>query len=229
MQKLIRGILDFRKNVLPSRRDLFSRLAHGQAPDALLITCSDSRVAPNWFASTDPGDLFVVRNIGNLVPPCDARGQSSTDTSVAAAIEFSQANLAVRDIIVCGHSGCGAMHAIAHGVENLPKASGLRTWLANAERSLLCCSPGLQSHTGLSPEDVLSQKNVLQQVENLKTYPVIRDRLARGEVKLHAWWFNIAEAGVYTYDPRLGHFVLIDEARVQKLSEKETSPSTLVW
>jgi carbonic anhydrase len=210
MQKLIRGILDFRKNVLPARREMFARLAHGQAPDALFITCSDSRVAPNWFASTDPGDLFVIRNVGNLVPPCNLEGQAETETSVAAAIEFSQTALAIRDIVVCGHSGCGAIHALAQGVDKLPK-SNLKTWLSAAERSLRRYSPGLQSNPKLSSEDVLSQQNVLQQVENLKTYPQIRERVAKGELTLHAWWFDIADAGVYAYDERAGQFVLIED------------------
>src|SRR3954470_19584993 len=128
MKKLIRGILDFRKNVLPARREMFARLADGQAPDVLFITCSDSRVAPNWFASTDPGDLFVIRNIGNLVPPCDLDGHAHGETSVAAAVEFSQTTLSVKDIVVCGHSGCGAMQAIVGGLDKLP-SSNLKRWL----------------------------------------------------------------------------------------------------
>jgi carbonic anhydrase len=211
MEKLLRGILDFRKNVLPGRREMFAKLAVGQAPDVLFITCSDSRVAPNWFASTDPGDLFVVRNVGNLVPPCDLEGRAQVDGSVAAAIEFAQSALAVRDIIVCGHSGCGAIHALACGLDKLP-ASNLKRWLAAAERSLGRYSPGLQKDSKLSAEDVLSQKNVLQQIENLKTYPQIREKFAKGEIRLHAWWFSIAEAGVYAYDERAGQFMLIEES-----------------
>jgi carbonic anhydrase len=217
MQKLIRGILDFRKNLLPARREMFTRLAEAQAPDALFITCSDSRVAPNWFASTDPGDLFVIRNVGNLVPPCEHGGQARSETSVAAAIEFASINLQVNDIIVCGHSQCGAIHALAQGVDKLP-TSNLKTWLAAAARSLKAYAPGLQNHPGLTDEDVLSQQNVLQQIENLKTYPLIRDRIAEGKLRLHAWWFNIAEAGVYAYDARAGAFILIEE----KKSPRET-------
>lgn len=208
MKKLIRGILDFRKNILPARRELFAKLASGQQPDALLITCSDSRVAPNWFASTDPGDLFVVRNIGNLVPPCDLDGRAQGDTSVAAAIEFSQLSLSVKDIVVCGHSGCGAMQAICNGVEKLP-TSNLKRWLALGEKSLISFAPS--PDTALSREDALSQRNVLQQIENLKTYPIVREKIAKGELRLHAWWFNIPDAGVYAYEERLGRFVLIEE------------------
>src|SRR5262245_41410434 len=133
MYKLIRGILDFRKNILPQRRELFQKLATGQSPDTLFITCSDSRVAPNWFASTDPGELFVIRNVGNIVPPCYESGKTSLDNSVGAALEFSIKNLNITDIVVCGHSGCGAIHAISQGLDKLPQ-TGLKEWLRIGEQ-----------------------------------------------------------------------------------------------
>lgn len=210
MEKLVRGILDFRKNVLPERLETFARLAHGQTPDSLFITCSDSRVAPNWFASTNPGELFVIRNVGNLVPPCDHQGCAGQDFSVPAAIDFSVLNLRVSDIIVCGHSGCGAMHALKSGLQNLPSAN-LRQWLSSADRPLDEFPMPLKLRAGLSPEDQLSQRNVLQQIENLKTYPTIKTRLHDGSLRLHAWWFDIAQAGVFAFDERLREFVLIDD------------------
>src|SRR5579871_2549496 len=109
MRKLIRGIVDFRKNVRASVKETFAQLALGQRPDTLFIACSDSRVVPNLFASSDPGDLFVIRNVGNLIPPCGERGHSASDESEAAAIEFALTALPVTDIVVCGHSECGAM------------------------------------------------------------------------------------------------------------------------
>ena len=112
MQKLVSGIVEFRRSTQESYREAFGKLAVGQFPDALFIACSDSRVVPNTFASTDPGDLFVVRNVGNLIPPCDVQGHSSADESEAAAIEFAIQNLSVKNIIVCGHSECGAMGAL---------------------------------------------------------------------------------------------------------------------
>src|SRR5579871_4225058 len=132
MKKLIQGIVDFRKSLTQENRTLFAKLALGQKPDALFICCSDSRVAPNVFASTDPGDLFVLRNIGNLVPPSSV---SSQETSVAAAIEFSLQTLKVSDIIVCGHSECGAMLALARGEED-SSCSHLNSWLKYGEESL---------------------------------------------------------------------------------------------
>src|SRR5271168_347097 len=101
MKKLIQGIVDFRKNLTEENRELFAKLALNQAPDTLFIACSDSRVVPNLFASTNPGDLFVVRNIGNMVPSCGCNGQSSGDESVAAALEFALTTLNVSNIVVC--------------------------------------------------------------------------------------------------------------------------------
>src|SRR3989344_7005564 len=112
MKKLILGIVEFRNNVQESYREAFGKLATGQAPDTLFIACSDSRVVPNTFASTNPGDLFVLRNVGNLVPPCDKHGLSTSDESEAAAIEYSIETLGVTNIIVCGHSECAAMRAL---------------------------------------------------------------------------------------------------------------------
>ncbi|HTL12190.1 MAG TPA: carbonic anhydrase [Bdellovibrionota bacterium] len=210
MEKLIKGILEFRKNLLPSRKELFAKLATGQAPDVLFITCSDSRVAPNWFASTDPGDLFVVRNVGNMVPPCDHPDGTGYDHSVAAAIEFSTINLKIADIVVCGHSGCGAIHALAQGVDRM-QPSHLKRWLKLADNALMRVARVLDPDPSLSAEDRLSQKNVLQQVENLKTYPKLRERHQKGELRFHAWWFNIAEGGVYAYDEAVHRFRLIDD------------------
>ena len=127
MRKLVKGIVDSEEcsAELPGE---VCRLALGQSPDTLFIACSDSRVVPNLFASTDPGNLFVVRNVGNLIPVCGPDGLSSADESEAAAIEFALMNLKVTDIVVCGHSECGAMHALVQGREKL-MAPNLRAWL----------------------------------------------------------------------------------------------------
>src|SRR5260221_13880361 len=115
MKKLVKGIIDFRRKGLPGYREKFGHLALGQSPDTLFIACSDSRVVPNLFASANPGDLFVIRNVGNLIPPCGPRGRSLSDESEAAAIEFAIETLKITDIIVCGHSECGAMRALNNG------------------------------------------------------------------------------------------------------------------
>src|SRR6185503_9590880 len=118
MRKLIEGIVAFRRGLRPGYRETFARLALGQKPDCLFIACSDSRVVPNLFASTEPGDLFVVRNVGNLVPPSGPAGITIGDAAEAAAIEYAVGTLGVRDIVVCGHSSCGAMRTLLDTAEN---------------------------------------------------------------------------------------------------------------
>src|SRR5271154_3618339 len=117
MKKLIQGIVDFRKNLTEENRALFAKLALGQKPDALFIACSDSRVVPNLFASTNPGDLFVLRNLGNLVPPAFPESQ---EVSSQAALEFAIFSLNISNIIICGHSECGAMQLLAQGIDSVP-------------------------------------------------------------------------------------------------------------
>jgi carbonic anhydrase len=219
MKKLIRGIVDFRKRVRPGVKDTFVRLALGQRPDTLFIACSDSRVVPNLFASSDPGDLFVVRNVGNLIPPCADPARASGADSEAAAIEFGLQALPITDIIVCGHSECGAMNALARGRAQLDSA-GLQSWLRHGEPSLRRLDSAHLKNAHLERHNRLSQVNVLQQLEHLKTYPAVSQRLADGRLRLHAWWFDIKEADVYEYAPEEAAFRLIDEDYAQILLDR---------
>lgn len=219
MKRLIRGIVEFRKNVRPGYRETFARLALGQSPDALLIACSDSRVVPNLFASTEPGDLFVIRNPGNLIAPCGDDGRSTSDESEAAAIEFSTLALNVTDIIVCGHSECGAMRILADGKRDLP-APHLHSWLRHAEPALRQVREGARVDPALALHNQISQRNVLCQLDHLRTYPVVRERVDAGRLRLHAWWFDIAQAEVLAYEEGAGRFVIIDEAEAGRLLER---------
>lgn len=186
MRKLLRGIVDFRTNVRPSYRETFARLALGQAPDALLVACSDSRVVPNLFASTEPGDLFVVRNVGNLVPPSSPDGRSVSDESEAAAIEFAGMALRVQDVIVCGHSECGAMRGLIDPSGLPPGAPNLRGWLRHGEPALRRLRTGERLRGDWAAHNLLSQLNVLQQLDHLRSYPVVKERVAAGRLRLHA-------------------------------------------
>src|SRR5882672_289195 len=215
MKKLIQGIMEFRKNVRADYREKFAKLALGQDPDALLISCSDSRVAVNVFASTEPGDLFVVRNPGNIIAPCGQDGRSVNDDAEAAAIEFATLALNVADVIVCGHSECGAMRMLLGERQDL-KAPHLRDWLKNSEKALQQYQRGSRMKGNLAPHNHLSQLNVLRQLDNLRTYPIVWERLKAGRLRLHAWWFDIAQAEVLTYDEREGQFVVIDEAEADR-------------
>lgn len=202
MKKLIQGIKDFREHKLDEYREKFSKLAHFQSPDTLFVACCDSRVVPNTFASTDPGDLFVLRNIGNIIPPFG----SNDALSVAAAIEFSTLFLNVSDIVICGHSDCGAMRAFTDNTIQVHD-SAIKKWLSYATPSyekLLQINP-----KPTDPHNVLSHINVIQQLEHLKTYPEIKSRLAAKQLNLHGWWFDLSTADVSQYDDNTGQFEVI--------------------
>lgn len=211
MKKLIQGIVDFRKQLTEESRALFAQLALGQKPDALFIACSDSRVVPNLFASTNPGDLFVLRNIGNLVPPASP---SLQDNSVSAVIEFSIFSLKVSDIIICGHSECGAMQALVRGVDTL-SCPHLEAWLKYGKESLNKVRKGFIINPSLSEHNQVSQVNVLQQMQHIASYPFIRERLEKKQLRVHGWWFDIAQADVYCYEQAINQFVLIDEKEAE--------------
>ena len=210
MKKLIRGLLDFQLNARPGYRDVFAKLANGQSPDCLFISCADSRVVPNLLVSTDPGDLFVVRNVGNLIPPSDAHGHSTGDQSEPAALEFSLRHLTVEDIVVCGHSSCGAMKAVLAGGVG-PETPNLAHWLTHGQAALRTLKEGSTVGEGLPEHDRLSQLNVLQQLEHIKTYPMVKERLEAGTLRLHAWWFDIAHAQVHAWRPAVSRFIPMDE------------------
>lgn len=216
MKKLLQGIVDFRKGLTEESRSLFAKLALGQKPDALFIGCSDSRVAPNIFASTNPGDLFVVRNIGNLIPPATSFPE---EACVAAAIEFSVNSLNVSDIIVCGHSECGAIQALVEGA-NSQCCAHLKSWLTHAENSLKMFMDGFTLNPNLSKINQISQLNVLEQMKHIATYPCVQERLVSKQIRIHGWWFDIAQADVYCYEQALNQYVLIDELEAKLIFQR---------
>ncbi|MBS1984469.1 MAG: carbonic anhydrase [Bdellovibrionales bacterium] len=222
MKKLIAGVVEFRQKRLPDFRDTFAKLALGQSPDTFYVTCSDSRVAVNVFASTNPGDLFVMRNVGNLIPPCDIDGFSKSDESEGAAIEFALGNLNVSDIIICGHSECGAMRAVMEGRANVT-APHLKRWLRHGEAALEDFRKNKVLPGDWAPHNQLSQLNVLKQIENLRTYPDVQERLAAGKLRLHGWWFDIANAEVYAYEPEFHRFTALDEKEAQRILDRMNS------
>lgn len=213
MKKLLRGIAEFRSRRRPDYAETFARLALGQKPDALFIACSDSRVVPNLFASTEPGDLFVVRNVGNVVPPAGADGRTQSDESEGAAVEFAVRTLGVRDIVVCGHSECGATRLVTEG--RTPSGSpNLEAWLRHL-RPMVGADREADAH--LPPHDRLSRANARRQLEHLRTYPDVRAAIREGRLTLHAWWFEIATADVHAWSDEEGRYVLLDEDRVERL------------
>lgn len=202
MEKLITGIHRFQCDVFAPRRAFFDSLCNGQCPQALFITCSDSRIVPDLICQTDPGDLFVIRNAGNIVPPFTPGNPSGE----AATIEYAIRGLGVRDIIVCGHTRCGAMQAVAEPqcTENMPR---VRQWLENAQAAaeIVCtCYHHLSDDARWK---VLTQENVLVQVEHLRTHPSVAAALAAGQLKLHAWVYKMETGEVFTYEPESGQFI----------------------
>lgn len=203
MEKLFQGAVTFRRHIFSAYRELFARLASGQRPEALFVTCSDSRIVPNLITATNPGDLFVVRNVGNIVPPPD------TPSAEAAALEFAVGNLGVRDIIVCGHSGCGAVRARLQ-----PPPGGLGTNLKSWLRHMDAAVDRLGEVTAERQLDqtmaerltMLAQMNVLLQLQHVQTHPMVAERLSAGTLKLHGWYFEIERAELSAYDAEKGSF-----------------------
>jgi carbonic anhydrase len=216
MRKLIHGIVDFRERLLPKYAERFKSLAHGQLAEVLFITCADSRVVPDLLASALPGDLFTMRNVGNLVPPATVDGMSTGDLSEASAIEYAVLVLKVSDIIVCGHSECGAMKAVAAkkkqiGTPNLTK------WLHHASAAALRLEHEGALDSRLCVHDQLSQLNVLVQLEHLASYEIVRERIAAGTLRLSGWWFDVASGGMHAYDRTRRGFALIDRDGAERM------------
>lgn len=205
MQKLVNGIHKFQSEVFASQRSLFERLAKGQSPETLFITCSDSRISPNLLTQTEPGELFILRNAGNIVPPYTA-GASGGE---AATIEFAVAGLGVRDIVVCGHSVCGAMAALVKP-EKAADLPAVTAWLAHAEstRRIMRLNYGHLSGDALITATV--EENVLVQLENLRTHPSVAARLSRGDLSLHGWVYKLETGAVFYYDPEQGQFLPLE-------------------
>lgn len=205
MEKLIEGIHRFRKEYWSENRELFDRLArHGQSPDALFITCSDARVIPTVITHAHPGDLFIVRNMGNFVPPYSA--DPLDGTGVAAAIEYAVEFLGIRDVIVCGHSDCGAMKALYKDPAAFAHVPHVGEWLKNGKRTLEVVAGNYPEKTKEERLAITAEENVLVQVENLRTYPVVRKAAREGRLFVHAWFFEIGGGMVHRYSPGKGQY-----------------------
>ncbi len=216
MRKLISGIVEFRERQLPKYAERFRDLALAQSPDTLMITCSDSRVVPDLLASTHPGDLFTMRNVGNLIPPATAEGTSIGDVSEASAIEYAVLVLKVANIVVCGHSECGAMKAVLTRNAK-PGAPNLEKWLHHASTAAFRLEHEGALDAALQPHDQLSQLNVLVQLEHLMSYPIVRAQVTAGTLHLSGWWFDIATGDMYAYERTSRSFEVIDRQVAERI------------
>ncbi len=222
LSTLLDGVRHFSAEVFPSNREMFSQLARGQAPHTLFITCADSRVSPGMITQSAPGNLFNLRNIGNIVP---AYGEMLG--GVSAAIEYAVVALGVSHIIVCGHSDCGAMKAMIephrHGLERMPTVA---SWLRNAEAAR-AVTQALLSHSD-APEDdgahavaTMAEQNVLLQLSHLRTHPAVAARLAEGRLVIQGWLYDIASGTVRILDELTRRAISLQEARARLQPTRE--------
>ncbi|MFC1418172.1 carbonic anhydrase [Streptacidiphilus cavernicola] len=195
------GVREFQQHTAPGLRPELARLAQeGQSPSQLFITCADSRLLPNVITGTGPGELFTVRNIGNLVALPDAPGR---DDSVAAAVEYAVEILGVRTITVCGHSGCGAMQSLLRGAHRRAGRAGtpLTRWLRHGQDSLQRVRHSPVRLRGAAPSadplERLCLTNVAQQVDNLTAHPSVRRGVEAGTLRLAGLYFDFATAQAY--------------------------------
>lgn len=205
MQRLIDGVHKFRHDEFGRYRALFRKLSReGQNPHTLFITCSDSRVLAELITQSKPGDLFVVKNVGNIVPPASAVGSTN---STAAAIEFAVDVLKVSDLVVCGHSQCGAMDALLQPTAQLDPLPHLAEWLRVAAPVQRIIETEYRHLTDSSARaTAAAEENVLFALENLRSYPCVQQHLAAGSLHLHGWFFKIASAELFAYDPETNQF-----------------------
>jgi carbonic anhydrase len=205
MQRLIEGVHKFQRDEFGNYRKLFRKLSReGQNPHTLFITCSDSRVLAELITQSQPGDLFVVKNIGNIVPPANVRGDTN---STAAAVEFAVETLRVNDIVVCGHSQCGAIAALLDKKPVSDTTPHLRDWLKLATPVLETMKTDY-AHLpeGAAKETAAAEENVLFALDSLHSYSCVQERLMDGSLRLHGWFFKIATAELFAYDPETRQF-----------------------
>ncbi|PSF05984.1 carbonic anhydrase [Marinobacter fuscus] len=223
MDHIVRGVLDFRKNVYPERKDLFRSLADSQNPDILFITCSDSRIDPNLMTGSVPGDLFICRNAGNVIPP-----HSNETGSMTASIEYAVAVLKVRHIIVCGHTDCGAIK----GALDIPALKGLphvKEWLGHCRSAMEI----VRERHGIDGEQALDVKylneaieeNVSQQVQHLRTHPVVAAKLATGKIEVHGWVYDIKSGNIRCCGRNSVDFKNFDDYYTDTIARVQNSPA----
>ena len=194
-EDLLKGIIEFQHLKHEPHAKLFKALSKGQAPDSLMIACSDSRLVPNFLTDSGPGDLFITRNAGNFVP-ANQPGAITPAEATLAALEYGVLALNVRHIIVCGHSDCGAMKALLNGApDTLPAVSA---WLKHGDEALKESSNELCA---------LTQKNIEVQIRHLRSHPYIAEREGKGALSLHGWFYDIATGDILALEPHSGAFI----------------------
>lgn len=206
IQKFIHGFRRFQDDYFSEDRELFNRLKQGQRPKAVLIGCSDSRVDPSMMVRSEPGDLFIVRNVANLVPPCE---HDHSYHGVSAALEYAVCHLEVEHIIVLGHSRCGGIRSLLEGIPPEKNGEYISKWVSIAERAK---QQVLDTFADAPPEQqakACEHASILVSLENLLTFPWISERVEADRLDLHGWYFDIESGNLYSYQPSSGKFELL--------------------
>jgi len=212
MPRFAAGVVRFQNEVYPQKKELFEKLSLGQAPEALFITCSDSRIETAMITQTDPGELFICRNAGNIVPP-----HTTQTGGMTASIEFAVAVLEVPHIVICGHTECGAMKG-AMDPAGLDKLPHVKEWLSFAKAAVDIVN---EMGADLSDEQrmhLLLQRNVTLQLAHLKTHPAVAVAMAKGKLQLHGWVYDIKTGGVSAYDDSSDTFIPVDERYASEMA-----------
>ena len=205
MPKFTAGVIRFQKDVFPGKKALFEKLSKGQSPEALFITCSDARIDANLITQTEPGDLFICRNAGNIVPP-----HTDHTGAMTASVEFAAAALQTPNIVICGHIGCGAMEG-ALDPSTTDKLPHMKKWLAYSAAAV-----GIVEELGAGKSkaermQMLVEQNVILQMQHLRTHPAVAARIAKNDVKIHGWVYDLKHGTVVAYDPAQNKFLPVEE------------------
>jgi carbonic anhydrase len=201
MHRLIEGHKRFLAEAFPGRRNQFHLLAEGQSPETLFVTCADSRIVPDLILQTQPGDLFICRNAGNVIPRA---GEPAG--GVSATIEYAVEVLRVRHLIVCGHSDCGVIRALM-APESLQGLASVRDWLQHVEPAWQYVDEVERNAGELTRHTALTHANVLVQLDNLKTHKYIHRAVAEGRLAVQGWYYDILSGLIEQYDEACGKFV----------------------
>jgi len=204
MKRLLEGYARFRADVFPKRASLFQNLANQQKPSTLFITCSDSRVVPDMVLQSDPGDLFICRNAGNIVP-----SYGEMHGGVSATIEYAVLALGIENIVVCGHSDCGAMKAVLSGKrhDNMPTVD---SWLQNSHSAMQILESQSSQHQHKTPQEMLralTRANVVSQLQHLRTHPSVAAGLSKGTLNLYGWVYEIHTGEIQNFNSQQGCFL----------------------
>ena len=213
MQRLLAGYRKFRTHAFPAHKDRFHLLADSQHPDILFVTCADSRVVPDLIFQTEPGDMFLSRVIGNIIPP-----HGAMPGGISATIEYAVEVLHVRHIVVCGHSDCGAIKAVLPPDPNDPRVRRdlsrlplTAKWLGYVEPAWNYLPPGI-SHADIPTlHTALIRANVVAQLENLKTHSEVARAVAHNELQVHGWYYDILTGAIDAWDQEERRFMLLEE------------------